>query len=87
MFVCLGGDEAVQVPSSVAFSLMRPGVRVKVRYGTTQYSSVVGDEWRTVVVIRRGNVGETEYGKGSYVGYGWWVMHGGVRKFFLNREF
>ena len=70
---------------------MRPGVRVKVRYGTTQYSSVVGDGWRTVVVIRRGHVGETQYGGRSsvsvgYGGYGWWVVHRGVRKFFLQKR-
>ena len=71
VYVCVcaraGSEKSPQVPSPIEFSLMQPGQTVKVRYASTQYRSSAGDGWRTVVVIGKGHVGETEYGRRSSV--------------------
>ena len=89
--MCPGGPRSLEVPSQIGFSLMQPGRVVKLRYGTTQFTSGTGIGWRTVTVISGGHVGETDYGRRSRVqygseGYGWWVYDNDIRKFFLKNR-
>ena len=91
--LCAGSVRKNTTHLEISFYMI-PGRYVYVRYGTTQFSSTVGEGWRKVKVVRKGDVRETDFGSGREYSdtddtVGWWVEappHICIYKFFLRKR-
>ena len=67
---------------------IKVGSIIRARYGTTNQETMVGDNIRTLLVLKRGRSDQCAYHKAHLtVKPGYWCMHRGERKFFASSRF